>query len=49
MRVSTPCLKSLVGADWTNFSQRLKGKFEPVTGMEQLAELVARNRESAEA
>ncbi|UXB25598.1 BLUF domain-containing protein [Stenotrophomonas maltophilia] len=49
MRVSTPCLKALVRADWTNFSQRLKGRFEPVTGMEQLAELVARHREPAEA
>jgi len=49
MQVPTPCLKALVRADWTNFSQRLKGKFEPVTGMEQLAELVARYREPAEA
>lgn len=49
MRVSTPRLKSLVRADWTNFSQRLKGKFEPVTGMEQLAELVSQHREPAEA
>lgn len=49
MRVSTPRLKSLVRADWTNFSQRLKGKFEPITGMEQLAELVAQHGEPAEA
>lgn len=49
MRVSTPCLKALVRADWTNFSQRLKGKFDPVTGMEQLAKLVARHGEPAKA
>lgn len=49
IRVSTPRLKSLVRADWTNFSQRLKGKFRPVTGMELLAELVAQHCEPAEA
>ncbi|ALA84628.1 MULTISPECIES: BLUF domain-containing protein [Bacteria] len=47
MRVTASQLKSLVRADWTNFSQRLKGRFDPVTGMEQLADLVAQCREAA--
>jgi len=45
MRVSTPQLKSLVRADWKNFSQRLKGQFEPETGLERLADLVAQHCE----
>lgn len=49
MRVSTPQLKSLVRADWANFSQRLKGKFMPETGMERLADLVAQHCEPASA
>ncbi|HDS0948666.1 TPA: BLUF domain-containing protein [Stenotrophomonas maltophilia] len=47
MRVSTPQLKSLVRADWKNFSQRLKGQFEPETGLERLADLVAQHCEPA--
>jgi hypothetical protein len=49
MRVTTPQLKSLVRADWTNFAQRLTGRFDPVTGMELLADLVAQRREPAAA
>lgn len=49
VRVSTPQMKSLVCADWRNFSQRLKGKFVPETGMERLADLVAVQCEPAAA
>ncbi|WP_414609293.1 BLUF domain-containing protein [Stenotrophomonas pavanii] len=47
-QVTTPQLKSLVCADWRNFSQRFKGKFVPETGMELLADLVALHCEQPE-